>query len=315
VSNLPIKENISLAEYSLFGIGGNARHFAEATSAHEVAQFIEWARERKFPVFVLGGGSNILVADEGFDGLVIRTAKMRGVEFHGENFVAEAGVAMGQIARLTAERGLTGMEWAIGIPGTLGGSIRGNAGCYGGEIKNVLVSVSAIDLLTGEKLELDNSACKFNYRESIFKRRPELVILSAEFKLNIGDAAQSRELIKKYSLTRVETQDIGVKCAGCFFKNADWRVLPKKQLLADFSELEVFADKPRISTGFLIDQAGLLGKRIGGAAISEKHGNFIINAGGASARDIVSLADLVKEKVFARYGIALEEEIQRVGFV
>ncbi|MBI5742897.1 MAG: UDP-N-acetylmuramate dehydrogenase [Candidatus Niyogibacteria bacterium] len=312
---MEIKENIALAEYSLFGIGGSARYFAEATSAHEAVQFMEWARECKFPVFVLGGGSNILVADEGFDGLVIRTAKMRGVEFHGENFAAEAGVAMGQIARLTAERGLAGMEWAIGIPGTLGGSIRGNAGCYGGEIKDALVSVTAIDLQTGEKLELDNAACKFNYRDSVFKRRPELVILSAEFKLSRNDAEISRKLIKEYALKRVESQDVGAKCAGCFFKNADWRVLPKKKLLADFPELEQFEGQPRISAGFLIDQAGLLGYATSGAKISEKHGNFIINAGGASARDIATLADLVKGKIFARYGIALEEEVQRVGFV
>jgi UDP-N-acetylmuramate dehydrogenase len=309
-----LAENVPLSPRSLFGIGGNARYFAEVRSAAEAVRLVEFARQKSLPVFILGGGSNILISDAGFDGLVISTIKMRGMEVCGDSIAAEAGISMGQIARFAAERSLSGAEWMVGIPGTLGGSVRGNAGCYDGEMKKVLTSVSVLNVKTGEESELSLKDCKFGYRDSVFKRCPELVILAVKIQLYVGDQIKIRELIKKYSVSRVATQDIGAKCAGCFFKNILWNKLSKDKALQSFPEFAEFVNKEAIPTGFIVDRLQLKGYAIGGAQVSNKHGNYIINNGMATATDIRQVANFVREKVFKHYGIILEEEVQLIGF-
>ena len=297
-----IKENILLAPYTVFKIGGPARFFCEVKDKEDLAEAFLLAKEKSLPVFVLGAGSNVLVSDEGFAGLVIKinfgglnVVPTQGRD-GGSKIVASAGVSMARAVNFAAENNLGGFEWGVGIPGTVGGSVFGNAGCYGGEIKDVVDSVEIFD---GESFKnLRNSECGFAYRDSIFKKHPEWVILEAALNLKKGDSAESRKKILEYSQGRVlektqasgnkGTQEIGAQCAGCIFRN----------LRAD------------LAAGFLIDTVGLKGKQFGKAMVSKKHANFIINTGGATARDVRALIGLVKAEVQKKHGVLLEEEIR-----
>ena len=294
-----IRENITLKPYTIFKIGGAANYFIEAKNKEDFLGALRWAEERREKVFILGAGSNVLVSDDGFDGLVIKNeAKNLEVGLRTGNptsLIAESGVSMAEVVRKSVEAGLSGFEWAIGIPGTIGGSVRGNAGCFGKEMKDVVESVEVFDLKSGERSTLSARHCLFGYRDSVFKQQPELIILSALLKLQGGDPNKnpdkSRELVMEYTKKRIAEQDIGVECAGCIFKNP----------------------APEIPAGRLIDSAGLKGKRIGQAMVSEKHANYFINLGNASARDVKKLIEFVKQKVFEKYNVHLEEEIQYVG--
>jgi UDP-N-acetylmuramate dehydrogenase len=310
-----IKENISLKSHTVFKRGGAARFFAEVKSAEELKAALSFAKEKGLPFFIAGAGSNILVADKGFDGLYVKNAANK-IVVDGRKIVCESGVMMPNAAAEAARAGLSGLEWGIGIPGTVGGSVRGNAGCFGGEIKDVVESVEVFDAHDGVVKKFFNGDCKFGYRDSIFKKYPQLVILSAAFALYKDKADEVRRRMRNFVEKRAETQDIGAKCAGCVFKNVPWtrRDIDKAKLLARFPVLSRFASEPAISAGFLIDEVGLKGKKIGGAMISRKHANFFLNTGEATAEDIVMLMALAKERIHSKFGILLEEEIQYVGF-
>lgn len=297
-----IRENVPLAPYTSFKIGGPARFFAEARNEEELAEAIVFAREKFVPFWILGGGSNILIADEGLPGLVIRVCigDIKFIKFTRSNLVKiGAGVAMARAVAASVDHGLTGFEWAIGIPGTIGGSVRGNAGCFGGEIKSVIECVDVFQITNDKlqmtnlpaqagKFQMSNAKCQFGYRESVFKRDPLLIILSATLKLKRGNPEESRKLIARYAKERTQKQDIGEQCAGCLFKNP-------------------FPDKP---AGMLIDRAGLKGLRVGNAMVSSKHANYAINIGGASAKDVRALAAEIKRRVLEASGVHLEEEIK-----
>lgn len=294
---LTIQENVLLAPYTYFKIGGPARFFVRVENMQELEEALLFAETKNLPVFFLAGGSNILVADRGFDGLVIKM-NIGGIERDGKKLLVGAGVPMAEVVRKSVELGLSGFEWAIGIPGTIGGSVRGNAGCFGQEMKDVIERVTVLKKNsqgTREKCEISNGECEFAYRDSIFKRYPEWVILSATLVLREGNSLQSQELVKEYTKKRVWEQDIGAKCAGCIFKNPahNGRVIMR--------------------AGELIDNLGLKGYRVGQAMVSEKHANYFINLGGASAYDAKKLIEFVKKKIFEKHNIRLEEEIQYVG--
>ena len=372
---MEIKENISLAFYTFYKIGGPARFFVEAKNSAEVGEALQWASENgisfftphllsaannlrkaqptKGAGFILGVGSNILVSDKGFDGLVIRMVSGK-LEVGGCKLVVDSGVMMARAVLKSAQVGLTGFEWGIGVPGTIGGSIRGNAGCFGGEMKDVVESVRISQLpirhsepferhserseesqgklreesidpsvaslpqddRSMEILELNNSECEFSYRDSIFKRRPDWIIISATLKLEKGDPKDIQEKIKKITVERSGKQDIGTKSCGCIFKNIPWerKGINREKLLERFPELAQFKDQPNIPASFLIDQAGLKGRRVGKVFISPKHANFFVNDGGATAEEVIMLIAIAKDTVRRKYGILLEEEIQYVGF-
>lgn len=300
-SMVTIRENVPLAPYTYFKIGGPAHFFVEARTEEELEWALDFAKQHGAPFWILGSGSNVLIADKGLPGLVIRTM-MNGISVDGEKLVCGAGVAMARAVAKSVDQGLTGFEWAIGIPGTVGGSVRGNAGCFGSEIKDVTQNVRVLQFpisspspelrLAGNFQfpikEFNNNDCHFDYRESIFKRDPLLIILSATLQLKKGNPDKSRGLIARYAMERTGKQDIGEQCAGCMFKN-------------------ISPDKP---AGKLIEDAGCKGMRVGNAMVSEKHANYFVNCGGASAKDVLALAEQVKERVREVYGIALEEEIQ-----
>ena len=310
-----IKENVLLASCTIYKIGGPARYFTEVKNADEIKEAIQCAEEKKIPFFVLGAGSNMLVSDRGFDGLAIRMSGGE-VKTDGERLIADAGVMMARAVMESARAGMSGFEWGVGIPGIVGGSVRGNAGCFGGEMKDVVESVEIFDASAAASRRLAAAECKFAYRDSIFKKHPEWVIVSATLKLKKGQPEAIQNEIRRITAERAAKQNIGAKSCGCVFKNIPWlrRDIDREKLLADFPELERFSAQENIPASFLIDRAGEKGVRAGAVYVSDKHANYFINDGGGAAADVAELAAVVKDAVKSTYGILLEEEIQYIGF-
>lgn len=310
-----IRENIALKDFTVFKIGGPARFFAVVSSQEELQKALQFAREKSIPFFIAGAGSNMLVSDRGWPGIFIRN-EARNISIDDTRVCAESGAMMAAVAAVASRAGLSGFEWGVGIPGTVGGSVRGNAGCFGREIKDVLAEVLIFDINKAISFKLQATSGGFGYRDSVFKKNPQWIVCSAVFSLKHGNPEVILETMRIFSEERFRSQDIGAKCAGCIFKNISWnrKDIRKEELIKRFPLFLPFISRPGISAGFLVDEAGLKGRRIGGAVISRKHANFIINEGSATAEDVVMLIALVKEHVHRKFGILLEEEIQYVGF-
>jgi len=254
-----IKRNVSLEKFTTFGIGGKTKYFFIAKDEAGLIRAIKTAKDLKLPFFILGGGSNLLVSDRGFKGLVVKTGKPLA------SYVSK------------------GLEWAAGIPGTVEGAVFGNAGAFGKSMKEEVQSVKVFDVKTGKTVVFKNKDCKFTYRGSIFKKKKNLIILSVKIKSKKSNPKK----IKEYLEMKKEKQPLGCPSAGSIFKN------PRKYSAAE-----------------LIEECGLKGRKIGKAKISEKHANFIVNLGGAKAKDVKSLINLAKKEVKKKFKINLEEEIQ-----
>lgn len=282
------RHNVPLKNYNTFKVGGPAKYFCEVKDKNELEEAINFAKGKQLPYFILGGGSNLLISDEGFDGLVVKLNNS-DIKLKGERVFAQAGADFGEVVEFAASKGLSGLEWATGIPGTLGGAIRGNAGAFGSYISEAVEAVEAID----EDFEfcgLANSDCGFDYRHSSFKDNNK-IIFSSILKLKFENEEIIRERMKQNLDYRRERQPLGYGSAGSVFKNP--------------------SEKP---AGKLIEEAGLKGEKVGDAMVSEKHANFIINSGNATAKDIKELIDLVKQRTKQETGYDLEEEIQYLGF-
>lgn len=312
---LVIQEEEPLAHHTAFRIGGPAHLFVVADGRDDFVSALQAVRSSGMPWMVLGSGSNVLVSDRGFPGIVVHPVG-GAVSASGNRLRVDAGVTMGMAVAESLASGLRGFEWAIGVPGTVGGSVRGNAGCFGGDMAGVVRAVTVFNAATGGIEEWSADAAEFGYRDSIFKRCPELVILSATLGLQAGDPIEGQRLVREFTARRSGTQDIGSRNAGCVFKNIPWgrRDISRELISVHFPELPPSGTVDGLSAGFVIDQAGLKGCQIGGVRISPLHGNFFLNIGGASAEDVVMLAGLAKERIHRRYGLLLEEEIQLVGF-
>ncbi len=310
-----IRENVELKPFTYFKIGGPARYFAEVKNEKELEKAIRFAKAHGLPISCIGAASNILISDKGFPGLLVRLM-LRAIGIDGTSVRVEAGVPNAVLVARLAQEGLSGFEWAIGIPGTVGGSVRGNAGCFGGEMKDVVDRVYFFNTETGEFTDEDNQFCKFGYRDSIFKHSPELVITRAEFTLQKGDPDSIQKRVRYYTRHRSDAQDIGSASAGCIFKNPSWPADDRlrARLLHFFPELADFSYQKVIPAAHLIDRLGLKGKKIGAVSVSKKHGNYLINEGGANAESVIMLIGLIKEYVHRKFGLQLEEEIQYVGF-
>lgn len=300
-----IQENVPLAPLTTFRLGGQARYLYPAKSKEEIIEAVKVAKESSLPFFILGGGSNLLVADKGFDGLVIKVRSSM-IKVKNETIGTESGVILGQAVTDSAKTGLTGLEWAVGIPGTVGGAIHGNAGAFGQHFAEVVEQVEIMDENSQIRV-LGNKDCQFNYRDSIFKHRP-WVILEAVLKLKKGDLARSQNLTQEYLRRRRIPSH---PSAGSVFKNIAVSNLPP--------ETRKIVPKEKIKggmvpTGYLIEQCGLKGRKVGGAKIFEKHANFIVNLGEAKASEVIELIRLCKERVKEKFAIELEEEICYLGF-
>ncbi|MBI2483454.1 UDP-N-acetylmuramate dehydrogenase [Candidatus Uhrbacteria bacterium] len=302
-----------------FRIGGPAQYYVEARSVDEVRATIAFATQQRIPWVVFGGGSNTLVADAGFPGIVIQLAN-REVTISGTQVTAGAGAITAAVARQAGEAGLTGYEWAVSLPGTIGGAVRGNAGCFGGETKDVVREVQVLRCSRAGEWQIDvlpAADCGFRYRHSIFKEQSEWVIVAAVLALAPGDAAQSRQRMADYLARRKAKQPLERPSAGCLFTNVELHRLTEAQCAqldaATGGTWRAVAHDGQLPTGWIVEQSGCKGLRVGDAMISEKHGNFVVNLGHATAADVMTLSDLVRERVRAAWGIDLHEEVQRLG--
>ncbi|MFO7806934.1 MAG: UDP-N-acetylmuramate dehydrogenase [Candidatus Moraniibacteriota bacterium] len=310
-----IKKEVSLKEYSTFKIGGKAKYFVEIKRLDELKKVLNWALKEDVKYFVLGGGSNVLFSDEGFDGLVVRIKK-DDLELDGKNrIISGAGSKLSDLMNFSIEKNLSGLEWAAGIPGTVGGAVRGNAGAFGSEMKDSIIRVQALKIDNNDiKLkEFSKSECEFGYRESLFKKKNNLIIWEVELGLEEGSAEESKQKIKEIIQKRKQKQPSLEEyySAGSVFKNPE----VGKEIIDLFQKETGVASKDnKVPAGWLIDMCDLKGLEVGGAKISPDQANFIINKGDARSQDVATLISLIKQKVRNNYGIQLREEVQLVGF-
>jgi UDP-N-acetylmuramate dehydrogenase len=294
-----------LRHHTTFRIGGPAEFFFAARSVDQLTDALRAARELGLPVFLLGGGSNLLVSDDGVRGLVVRNA-IETLEFDGTVVHVGGGYDYLELIRRCRDRGLAGLAYAAGIPGSVGGAIYGNAGCYGQDIGSRTVECT-IATLDGTVVETRPAAWfEFGYRDSRLKRDPR-VVLTALIQLEAGDGdAIQREIDEKLEIRRVKHPQWRMEpTAGSYFKNLppDWQMPGGK----------LSPGTHRVAAGQLLDECQCRGLRLGDAMVFEKHANIIVNAGHASARDVLTLAAEMKRRVRDRFGVTLEEEVMFLG--
>lgn len=302
--SIRIQENIPLAPLTTFGIGGPAHYFADVSNESEIREALEWAKERGTKFIILAGGSNVLVPDEGIDGLV---ARMQGDahSFSADILEAHPGCNLLTLIREAASKGLGGWEKLAGIPGTIGGAVRGNAGAFGPEIKDFIERVYAFNIKSGEVREFSNTECEFAYRQSFFKRKPEWIILLVEVRLAQTDPAESKKAIEATIQEREKRHIQNVRAAGSYFMNP---VAPERVVAMFEKEKGVKSRGGRVPAGWLIEKAGMKGARVGGAMASEQHPNYLKNDGGATAADVRELAEKIKNAVREQLGVEMKEE-------
>ena len=294
-----------------FRIGGNAKYYVEVFSIEELKESLIFAKDKKIDFYILGGGTNLLIGDDGFSGLIIRM-KMNEISVDGEAIEAQAGVPLIKAINMASQQGLSGLEKLAGIPGTIGGAVRGNAGAFSSEIKSCIKSVTAFDTEKKELISFENEQCNFAYRTSIFKKNKKLIVISTTLILQKGEISEIQKLTTDTIMTRSARGLNGVKSAGSYFMNP---VVENEKLCSDFEkEKGVPVRNKTLPAGWVIEQAGLLGKQIGGAQVSEKHANYIINTGNATAQDVIMLVSYVKQQVRDQFGIQLNEEVNYLGF-
>ena len=285
---IPLEADAAVGPLTTLRVGGRADRLATARARSELVTCIEIARAAGVPVFVLGNGSDVVVADAGIRGLVIRN-RSRNVSVDGNVVSADSGAAMAMLVRRAAGSGLAGLEFGISVPGTLGGAVWANAGAHGGEMAELVREVDAYDPERGRRRTLAGAECRFAYRESRFKHSGEIA-LGATLQLHDGDPSTIERRIEEHLAARQATQPLADQNAGSVFRNP-----------------------PGDYAGRLIEAAGLKGHRIGGAAVSEKHANFIVTDPGARAADVRALGDHVRRRVAERFGVELVYEIEFVG--
>ncbi len=304
------KKSISLIRYSNYKIGGPADFFYEAKTVEGLEKAVKQTRQAKLPFFVLGGGTNLLISDSGYHGLVLKPSLV-SLTARGVLVTAGAGVQFSELLDFTVQKGLSGLEWAGGLPGTVGGAVRGNAGAFRGETKDMIQEVISLDTKSPscKITKRSYATCRFGYRTSVFKQDGNReVILSATFRLKPGDPKTIREAVEAKIRYRKERHPLEYPNIGSIFKNVAVTDVPKKHLakLRSVVKQDPF---PVVPVAYLISEAGLKGVSFGGAMISPKHPNFIVNILNAKASDVKTLIALVKDKVKKRFGIQLEEEI------
>lgn len=282
-------ENVPLSALSSFGIGGPADLFFEARTEAELETAVSLAAAEKYPVYVIGGGTNLLFDDAGYRGLIVRN-RLEGTVREGQRLRVLSGEGLACVLREARAAGLSGLEFLAGIPGTVGGAVYGNAGAYGWSIGDVLEEATLFSPAAGRRT-VGRGALKFGYRDSALKREAGIV-LSSVLLCSPGDTkeseARTREILEK---RRAKHPPLGTACAGSYFKNCS------------------SASGARLAAGQLLDQAGARGLAVGDAAVSDVHCNFIINKGNARAADVLRLAEELKEKVYRAFAIRLEEEV------
>ncbi len=315
-----IRANEPMAKHTTYKLGGPAEYFLEATSSDLVAKALTAAHELNMPTFVFGGGSNLVVADDGIKGLVIKMTN-RGFQINPEQqqVVAEAGAPTGLVSLRATEAGLTGFEWAVGLPGTIGGAVRGNGGMFTGEMKDSIESIRVMH--NGQEKTLTNDECQFAYRDSIIKKDPSYIVLSATLKLAQSPNTEAgKAKLREYLFEKKAKQPIEYACAGCIFTNwqpASQDDLEKfRQIMAKlgYSTLPM-TTMGTIPAGWIIDKLGLAGTQVGGLTVSTKHANFFVNDGTGTTDQLLQIIAVIKTRVRNEtQGIVqLHEEVEVVG--
>lgn len=312
-----IKENVSLKEYSNFKIGGPARYFFDFHSLDELkVGLTEWQQIKATQfdrIFIISCATNILFDDAGFDGLILKNSILFIKKNSDEILEVGAGAFIKQLNEYCLTNSLSGTEWSGGLPGSFGGAIFGNAGAFGGEIKDSIIEVTSYNYLSGQSITRDNSECKFGYRNSIFKseKLPE-IILSAKIQLKLGEKGEIAKLIQEKIDYRKLKQPLEYPNIGSIFKNID--VKSASPELVERSRDKIKDDPfPVIPVAYLISLAGLKGKRIGGIQISEKHPNMFINTGEGKASDVKELIGMVQAELLEKFGVHVEPEIRQLN--
>ncbi len=286
-----LKKNIPLSNFTTWRIGGPAEWIAEPKNLEEIKYLINWIKTKKLPCNVIGAGSNLLINDEGIKGLSLCMRQLKGMEIDKTTEILEvfSGEPLPKLARKAAYMGLHGLEWAVGIPGTIGGAIVMNAGAQGHCISDYLESITTISM-NGEYKKLKAQDLNFGYRYSLLQQK-NLIVVSARLKLESGHIKKIRQTTNDHLNHRLKTQPYQDQSCGSVFRNPE-----------------------PLKAAQLIDELGLKGFRIGGAEISKIHSNFIINANKATSNDVRELIEYIQNKVFNSYGILLETEVKQCGF-
>ena len=286
--NIPILENTSMSHYTFTRTGGPADYLAFPETNAEVAQLIKRAHSHHLPVTVIGNASNMIIRDGGISGLVILLTRIEDITQDGLQLVVSAGTPLMTVSEAAYQFGLAGLEFAAGIPGSVGGAVFMNAGAYGGEVSDVITQVTVLDEL-GELHELKGEEIHFRYRHSVVQEAP-LTVLSATFQLQPGDPEKIRKTMDAYNQARAAKQPLDLPSCGSVFKRPTGYY-----------------------TGPLIQQAGLQGKILGGAQVSTKHAGFIVNIDHATATDYLNLIALIEKTIQEKFGVTLEPEVRIIG--
>ncbi len=307
VPGLQIRERVELRHSTRFGIGGIADVVAETATPEAFAAAIRLCRQRHFPCYVLGDGSNVIVSDQGFRGVILRFTA-RGLSRDGDRVAADAGAPLQALIDFAIAAGLKGLETLAGIPGSVGAAVYGNAGAYGHSISE---RVERVQLFDGDQVrEIGNAGCEFDYRESIFKRRKEWMIFGTWFALDRGDAAELRKIADDIMAVRDEKFPPVMRCAGSIFKNLHLKNLPPE--VAALVPERVVRDG-KVASAYFLEQVGAKGMQRGGIRIADYHANLIYNTGTGTAAELRSVILDLKQRIRERYGFDVEEEVQYVG--
>ena len=285
-----IKYNEPMKKHTTMRVGGPCDCMVEPSSIEEIQKILEYARKNNIKYYVIGNGSNLLVKDEGVHALIIKIAnKFSEVEVNGEHIKAYSGCSVPKLSQIAKENSLSGLEFACGIPGSVGGGIRMNAGAYGSEMVNVVEKVGFLDE-DGKLNEIDGKDAHFTYRHSMFVDNPQYVVVYAIYKLVKGNKEEISKIMEENMNSRKQKQPIEYPNFGSVFKRPEGYFVGK-----------------------LVDDCGLKGYKIGGAQVSTKHSGFMVNIEDATCKDVLDLIEYVKEKVYEKFNVKLQEEVVILG--
>ncbi len=301
-----IQEKILLKDFTTLNIGGPARYFVEVHSIEELKDALQYAEDNVLEFYIIAGGSDLLVNDEGFPGLIIKLS-LQGLTLEAARIKVSAGTSLQKLVDYTIEHGLAGIEKLNNISGSVGGAVYGNAGAFGQTISDKLIKIKI--LIDGKETWKTHKELEFDYRESILKKHKDWVILEAEFKFDKGDPEELKKTSQEVLETRTQKYTPGIKCPGSFFKNLIIDRLPKdlqKDMPKDYYG--------KVPAWWFLEQVGAKGATRGQIKISNHHANLFTNQGGGTAADFFALAKEYKDKVKEKFGVNLEPEVQLVGF-
>lgn len=307
IEGVPVRGNVALKSFTTLKVGGPAELFAVANTADELAALAQFSQERGKPFTVVGGGSNLLPSDRGVAGLTILNRSAR-IDLYGDEIVADAGAPFQEVFLKAAQAGLNGLQFAVGIPGSLGGALVSNAGAYRSNISALVIEIEIVE--NGKRQWVPADWMKFEYRNSILRKpgAPKVAMIRVRMKLVPGDRKKIYDDAREWQRQRIRKQP-PMASAGSFFKNVEDPAFA----LTVVGLPDALREAGVVPAGYLIEGTGLKGHRLGGAMLGKRHANFILNTGGATAWEIWSLAQYAKTMVQAKYGVELEEEVLRIG--